>query len=181
MLADVQDVQRPRAFGDQVGPLQTRHCLREGVARRRLQPAAGYAELAGQGGQGADRPDRRAAVAVPLQPVAEVDRRRARLAIPLGDGADIIRGHAANFRRALHRIRPRQGHEFLEPVHVLLDEIVIEAAGALQFAGQRPGQHHIGARPDRQEKVGLLRRLDPFWVDHDDLRALLARRVEPAL
>ena len=50
------------------------------------------------------------------------------------------------------------GHERLDAEHVLLDEGAIEAADALELDRERPGQHHVGARPQREVQVRLLGR-----------------------
>ena len=43
-----------------------------------------------------------------------------------------------------------------KPVHVARDERAVERAAPLELGGQRPGQHHVGARAEREVQVGLL-------------------------
>ena len=178
VAADVEDVERARAGRHQVRALQAVRRLGEGIAGRGQQAAARHAELARQRRQRRNGADAGAAVAVALQPVAITDRRRRRVLVPVGERADVGFRHAADFGRALRRPFPGARHELVEARDVGRDEIVVEPTDTFELRRHRPGQNHVGARPDRQVKVGLLRHLDALGVDDDHPRPVAARGVD---
>ena len=53
---------------------------------------------------------------------------------------------------------------------VALDEVAVEAAGALDLGGNGEGQHDVGAGAQSEVGVGLFGELDPFGVDDHDPR-----------
>ena len=176
--ADVDDIEHARARGHQVGALQPRHGLREGLARPVDEATAGHPELAGQRGQREDRADAVAAVLVALEAIAHADGRGRQRVIPLGELPHLRRGHPRDALGIGQRHRARPLHVRLEAFHVALDEGAVEGAAPLQLGGERPGQDQVGARPERDVQIRLLGHLGAHGIDHHELPASAPHLVD---
>ena len=86
--------------------------------------------------------------------------------------------HAAHPRRLGQADGARRRHVLLEARHVALDERAVERVAPLQLRGHRPGQHHVGARPDGQVEVGLGGDLRAARIDHHQLGSRAARAAD---
>src|SRR5205085_2725269 len=135
---DVDDVQRPRALGDEVRPRQLGRRFRKRAARAVDETAALHAELARERRQREHRADATAAVLVALEAVADGDRRRRDRAEPLRELLDVARVEAALAGGGGERPRPRERHVLVVPGDVTLDERAIDPAAPLELGGDRP-------------------------------------------
>ena len=136
------------------------------------EAATGLSELAGQRRQRQHGADAAAAVPVALEAVADGDDGPVRVPVEGGKFPDFIGRQAADVGGLLHRVLPRPLHEGLESLHMLGDEVVIEAIRPFELTGDREGQHDIRSRLQGKVNVRLLRRLDALGIDDDDLGAV---------
>ena len=176
--ADVDDVERARARRHEIRPLQAARRFREREPGAVDEPAAGHAELAGEGGQREDGADAAAAVLVPLEAVADADGGGRDRRVPLGERTNLRLGHAADARGVFHGEAARLRHVVVEPVDVARDEVRVERAPPLELGGHRPRQHDVRARLQRDVQVRLSRDRRPARIDDDELGAALARAID---
>src|SRR5437870_3296887 len=100
MAADIVDVERAGAVGDQIRPLQPVRGLREGVARTEYDAIA-LAQLTEQCRQGDCRTDCAAAVATAFEPVARRQYQRRGFGEPAREGPDVILLQTADLSRSV--------------------------------------------------------------------------------
>ena len=174
----VHDIEDAGARGRQVGALQARGRLGEGLAAAVDEAASRQPPLARERGQGEDGAAAAAAVLIPLQPVAHADRGGRQRVVPLGELADLGLGHVADRGRPGGRITPGLVHEGLEALDVRLDEGAIEAAAPLELRRERPGEDDVGARPEGQVQIGVLGELHALRIHHHEPGPLPARLVD---
>src|SRR5262249_52986423 len=176
--ADVDDVDQPRAGGDEVGTPQARRRLREREPGPVDEPAARHAELSGERGQREHRADAAAAVPVALEPVADGDDCWAYRSVPVSKLLYQAFVDAADPRRVREGVTARERHVVLEAFHVAGDELAVQAAPALEVRCDRPGQDDVRSGPQRYVEIGLLGDLRTPRVDDDELGARAPRAID---
>ncbi len=98
--------------------------------------------------------------------------------VPLGELHDLTLRHAADARGHRRRVSPRLRHERLEPLDVRVDEGAVEAPPPLELGRERPREHDVGARPERDVQIGLLGELHALGIDHHEPRPAPTRLVD---
>ena len=149
----------------------------EVAARRVREPAAGQRPVAGHGRERGQRAQRHPAARVALDPHRRADRRRTRERDPLAERLDPRDRHVADLRRA-------RGRERADPLARTRPSRRSGRAGTPRRA-RRGGPPRASAPSASAASVpGRGARCSSAWrararpdrVDHDDVRALLARR-----
>ena len=138
MPANIIDVERAGAGGQEIRSLQPRWGLRKGVAGAEHDTAA-FAELAEQGRERDRCADAAAAIAATLEAVARRDDEGIGISHPAGERADVIGLNAAFAGSVLQRPGVRPRHEGVIAEHMLVNERAVMGADALQLHGEREG------------------------------------------
>ena len=176
LVRDV-DAGRPPVLGHDGGE-------RLAVGRRPVagaEPAAGDADLTGEGGQAADRP--RPLPAVPAlvhRGAPEKDRGRTGGGVAPGEIGDALGGDAGDGGRPAGAVRLEVGAELVEPDGVGKDEgaVVEPLRDDHVHEGERQGG--VGSRADHEDLVRLAGRLRLPDVDGDHVGAAPPRRRQVA-
>ncbi len=153
--------------GAHVAHLAAAH--RVGLAGERERAAAGAADRPG----GQVQVDQRVGVPGAVGGLVEAHRPAAhplpRRADPPGGLPDAVLGEAGEFGDPVGRVVGEEGGQLLPALGVLGDELLVHLAGLDQQVQQAVQQGQVGAGPDRQVQVGLVRGGAAPRVDHDQL------------
>ncbi len=136
------------------------------------ETTARNSEVAGEGGQAADRPGGRpGAGALVHAAAAQHDHGRPGRGVAAGQSDDALGRHPGDGRRPGRRVVGHVGGQRLEADRVALDELAVPQLLGHDHVHEGQGQGGVGAGADQQHVVGLAGGLRLAHVDRDHVGA----------